>query len=168
MKANCAEFSRYNGTGWDLIAKRTGITVGSRDTDVIEGEDTLDCAAGSTVGKTYEPGQKTLDEWSISVSHNPSPTPGENPENHHLLTDDYKSQTATFYRVKNANGTGYIVHAFVKSDGSVDYSSGSTLVKEFTLQPTGEIVDGYSTHDDVEAEEVPAGITAPQAGYTAG
>lgn len=165
MKANCVELQRYNGTGWDLIGQKTNITKGSRDKESIESEDVLDCIDGTVRPKQYEPGQKTLGEWSVSVvlNHDVDDT---NPEFHHLLIDDYESDTATFYKIKHADGSGYITHAWVKTEGDESYDANENLIVEFTLQPTGAIKGGHIRSNDVDTETLPVGITAPQANYT--
>jgi hypothetical protein len=168
MKANCAELSRYNGTDWDLIKRRTNISIGNRDKEVVEGESTLDCTAGASDGKTYEPGEHSGGEWSVSLIKNHDPTPANNPEFHHLLKDDYKTDTATFFKVKLADGTGYLVHAFVKTEGDMNLEPNSDIIAEYTIQPTGAMVNFYIQSGDVDAETLPVGITAPQANYTAG
>lgn len=167
MKANCAEFSRYNGTDFDLIKRRTNITIGNRDKETVQSESTLDCTGGASDGKNYEPGEKSFGEWTVALIKNHDPTPANNPEFHHLLTDDYEDDVATFWKVKLANGTGYIVHAFVKTEGDMSLEPNSDIIAEWTLQPTGEIANGFLQSADVDAETLPAGITAPQANYSA-
>ncbi len=169
MKGNCTKIERYNGVDWDLIGRRANLNIGGKENETVETPETLDCNAdGTSLPKAYEPGSQSLNEWGLTVNWNPTPTAGDNPEFHHLLDDDVDTATATFYRITLTNGVGYLVHAFAKSYGDVEIAPNETLQREYTLQPTGAMAGGFLKSADVASEALPAGITAPQAGYSIG
>lgn len=73
MKGNCTKLKRWNGTGWDLIGKRTSISGPGRTRETVEQELTLDCTAeGGSDTKKKSPGTKEIGDIEVETLWNPN------------------------------------------------------------------------------------------------
>jgi hypothetical protein len=71
MKGNCTKLKRWNGTGWDLIGKRTSITGPALTRETVEQELTLDCTpGGGSATKKKSPGTKEIGDIELEVLWN--------------------------------------------------------------------------------------------------
>lgn len=77
MKGNCTRLERYNGSTWDLIARRVSISGPARSRETVEEELTIDCSpSGGTSTKRKAPGTKEIGDITVEVLWNPVVTSG--------------------------------------------------------------------------------------------
>lgn len=172
MKGNCSKLERWNGTTWDLIAKRVSITGSELSRETVEEELVLDCASDGGAGvKKKSPGTKEYGDLEIEVIYNfnkpreavtgpPAVTAITNADKHHLFFEDFEAETATAWRIRHSdtNGTGIVVHATVKTISAPEYKPNETVKRTITLEPTGEL---YAEVNEVADYELPSALENP-------
>jgi hypothetical protein len=172
MKGNCSKLERWNGTTWDLIAKRVSIQGPELTRETVEEDLTLDCSgSGGAASKKKSPGTKEHGDLEIEVIYNfakpreaevgpPIVTEIANADKHHFFLEDFESETATFWRIRHADEheTGILVHGTVKTLGAPEYKPNESVKRSITIEPTGEF---YHEGNEIEDFELPDSPEAP-------
>lgn len=172
MKGNCSKLERWNGTTWDLIAKRVSITGPELTRESVEEDLTLDCApGGGSATKKKAPGTKEHGDIDIEVIYNfAKPRTAEvgppvvpeivNADKHHLFYEDYENDRATFWRIRHADAheTGILVHGSIKTISGPEYKPNETVKRTVTIEPTGEF---YHEGNEIALFELPGSPEAP-------
>ncbi|MDB6078758.1 MAG: Prophage Clp protease-like protein [Akkermansiaceae bacterium] len=78
MKGNCTRLSRWNGTTFDLIAKRVSISGPALTRETVEEDLTLDCSGSGSAAKKKSPGTKEYGDITCQITWNPAAVTGIN------------------------------------------------------------------------------------------